>query len=119
MVKSVLSVNHSGLTQWLIQRVSVVIMSIYTIGLILFLIMHPGTTRTVEFTDWHLLFTHGWMKLATLLCVLSLVFHAWVGMWTVFTDYIKLFWLRFILELVVFLALILFFFAALLIVWGV
>ena len=29
------------------------------------------------------------MKLATLLCLLSLYFHAWVGMRNIFMDYVK------------------------------
>lgn len=115
MVKSVLGVNHQGLTDWLIQRVSAVIMTVYTIGLVLYLIVSSG----IEFSDWHALFAHGWMKLATILFILSLLFHAWVGIWTIFTDYVKPFWLRFILEVAVYLALIIFFFAALLILWGV
>ena len=114
MVKSVLGVNHQGLTDWLIQRVSAVIMTVYTIGLVLYLIVSSG----IEFSDWHALFAHWWMKLATILFILSLLFHAWVGIWTVFTDYVKPFWLRFILEVLVYLALMVLFFAALLILWG-
>ena len=116
MVKSILSVAHKGLTQWLIQRLSAVVLGIYTVGLVLFLMTHTGATGNIEFSEWHSLFTQGLMKLATILCVLSLLFHAWVGIWTVLTDYIKSFGLRFILELLVFLSLILLFFAALLII---
>ncbi len=115
MVKSVLGVHHPGLRDWVIQRVSAVVMTVYTIGLVLFLVMNSR----VEFADWHGLFSHWWMKLATLLCVLSLLLHAWVGVWTVLTDYIKPFVLRLILEVLVYLALITFFFATLLILWGV
>jgi succinate dehydrogenase / fumarate reductase membrane anchor subunit len=115
MVKSVLGVNHQGLTDWLIQRVSAVLMTFYSIGLLFYLVINPG----VDYLDWHLLFSHGWMKLATLLFILSLLFHAWVGMWTIFTDYIKPFLLRFVLQLLIFLSLVSFFFVSLLILWGV
>lgn len=115
MVKSVLGVNHQGLTDWLIQRVSAIVMAVYSIGLMLYFVM----TSELSYTGWHALFSNRWMKLATILFVLSLLFHAWVGMWTIFTDYIKSFVLRFVLQVVVFLSLVGFFFASLLIVWGV
>jgi succinate dehydrogenase / fumarate reductase membrane anchor subunit len=115
MVKSVLGVNHQGLTDWLIQRVSAIVMVFYSVGLLSYFVMNPN----VDYTSWRLLFSHAWMKLATLLFILSLLFHAWVGMWTVFTDYIKPFVLRFILQLLVFLSLVSFFFISLFILWSV
>jgi succinate dehydrogenase / fumarate reductase membrane anchor subunit len=115
MVKSILGVNHQGLTQWLIQRVSAVIMAVYTIGLLLFLLVNSN----IDFASWHLLFSHLWMKIATLVFILFLLLHAWIGMWTIFTDYIKPFGWRFTLQLLTFLALIIFFLAALLILWSV
>ena len=45
-----------------------------------YLVINTGT----DYTDWHSLFSRGWMKLT--FCFLSLLFHAWVGI-TVFTDY--------------------------------
>lgn len=115
MVKSVLGVNHQGLTDWLIQRVSAVVMVFYSIGLLAYLVINSP----MDYTNWHLLFSHGWMKLATILFTLCLLCHAWIGMWTIFTDYIKPFLLRFVLQVIVFLSLVGFFFASLLILWGV
>lgn len=115
MVKSVLGVNHQGLTDWLIQRVSAIVMVIYSVGLLSYVVMNSP----IDYTDWHSLFSYGWMKLATIMVIVSLLFHAWVGMWTVFTDYIKPFLLRFILQVAVFLSLVGFFFASLMILWGV
>jgi len=115
MVKSVLGVNHQGLSDWLIQRVSAVIMAVYSVGMIAFFLMNSQ----LDFVSWHLLFTHAWMKVATILFVMSLLFHAWIGMWTIFTDYIKIFVLRLIAHLLVFLILVACFFWALQIVWGV
>lgn len=115
MVKSVLGVNHQGLTDWLIQRVSAIVMAIYSIGLIAFFMTHSGLT----FSDWHDLFTHMWMKIATLLFLLSLLFHAWVGMWTIFTDYVKPFVLRLVLHVIVLLALVAFFFEGAMILWSI
>lgn len=115
MVKSVLGVNHQGLRDWFIQRVSAIVMAIYSIGLIVYLLSHPG----IQYSEWHSFFAQTWVKIATLLFVASLLFHAWVGMWTVFTDYIKAAWLSLTLNVLVFFALAAAFLWALQILWGI
>ena len=115
MVKSVLGVYHAGLRDWFIQRISALIMFFYTVGLLLYFIVNPD----MQYPVWHDLFAHTAMKIATILFILSLLFHAWVGMWTVLTDYIKPFVLRLILYILIFLSLVAFFFISLQIVWGV
>ena len=115
MVKTVLGVNHQGLRDWLFQRMSAVVMVVYVIGLVTFFVMHPNTS----YYDWQGLFAHLWVKVATALVFLSLMMHAWVGMWTIFTDYVTCSVVRLVLHTIVLLALLSFFFAALLILWGV
>ena len=115
MVKSVLGVNHQGLRDWLIQRVSAVILTVYTLGIVIFLACHTQ----LDYSTWHSLFAQWWMKIATLFVLLALVYHAWVGMWTIVTDYVKPFVLRLLINVIILSALITFFFAGLLIFWGV
>lgn len=115
MVKSVLAVNHQGLRDWIVQRVSALIMAAYSIPLIIYLISHASLT----YAEWHYLFSLTWFKVATLLFLISLVYHAWIGMWTIFTDYIKPFALRCFLHTVVFLGLAAFLFWGIMILWGV
>lgn len=115
MVKSVLGVNHQGLRDWAIQRVSAIVMAIYLIGLIIYLVLNPG----LSYGEWHNLFSHEWVKVLTLLFLLCLLFHAWVGMWTVFTDYVKCFVLRCILHTLVLLSLVACFIWGVLILWSV
>ncbi len=115
MVKSVLGVSHQGLRDWLIQRVSAIVMAIYSTGLIAYFLAHPN----LDYVDWHMLFSHPLMKVASILFITCLLFHAWVGMWTIFTDYITIFILRLILQILVFLSLVASFFWALQILWGV
>jgi len=115
MVKSVLGVNHQGVRDWLMQRMTAILMVAGVIALIGYLIMHPG----LSYMDWHDLFTKGWVKVAALLFILSVLYHAWLGIWIVLTDYVKLFVLRLALELIFLLALITCFLAGLLIVWGI
>ena len=115
MVKSVLGVNHRALTDWLIQRISAIVMIVYVVGIVFFLVAHPG----LAFYEWHGLFSQVWMKVATALVILSLLYHAWIGMWTVFTDYIKSAPIRLILDVLVILTLITFFLSTVLILWSV
>ncbi len=76
---------HYGLRDWLAQRVTAVLMTIYTLLLLVLLISTPP----LDFTAWRLLFTPQWMKFATLLFLVSLYWHAWIGVRNIFMDYIK------------------------------
>jgi len=115
MVKSVLSVSHRGLRDWVIQRLSAIMMAVYSVGLISYILIHPNLT----FVAWSQLFAHGWMKIATMLVVLALLLHAWVGMWTILTDYVKNFVASCTLKVVVLLVLAACFFWAFSILWSV
>lgn len=101
MVKSVLGVNHQGLRDWVIQRVSAVLMAIYSISLMVYIAFHPNMT----FAGWHTLFSLTWVKIASLLFLLCLLWHAWIGMWTIFTDYVKPYLVRGVLHVLVMLVL--------------
>lgn len=115
MVKSVLGVNHQGLRDWLFQRMSAVFMTVYVISLFIYFALHPD----IAYYDWHALFAHGWVKIATIIFFLSLLVHAWVGMWTIYTDYVTCPVARLILTTVTFFGLVGCFFATLLILWGI
>lgn len=93
---------HYGLRDWLAQRVTAVVMALYTVLFLLILIGAPK----LDFPGWRLLFAPQWMKLATLLFLLSLYFHAWVGVRNIFMDYIKSSGLRLALYVIVIAALV-------------
>ncbi len=114
MVKSVLGVNHQGLRDWLIQRISAVLIALSVLGLTYYFLRNPH----FSFVEWRMLFAPIGMKVLTLLIVLALAFHAWVGVWTVVTDYVKPAGLRFLIHVCVLLTLAACFLWSLLIVWG-
>ena len=82
MVTAVTSLSRSGLSDWLVQRVTAVILSAF-FGFIAITI-----AQGVEYAEWSALFAQTWMKVFTLLAILSFAAHAWIGMWGVFTDYL-------------------------------
>ncbi len=94
MVRNIMALTSSGVRDWLIQRVTAVIIFIYLAYLAYFVISHTP----VSYSEWHMLFACQWMQLASSLVLLAIVWHAWVGMWTVLTDYVKCSGLRMILQ---------------------
>ena len=97
MVRRVVVGAHYGLRGWLVQRVSAVVMAIYTIVVVAAL----AAARPADYAAWKALFGHGLMRLATLLFVVSVLLHAWVGMRDILMDYIKPMGLRLALYVVV------------------
>jgi succinate dehydrogenase / fumarate reductase membrane anchor subunit len=95
-------VNRSGWRDWLVQRVTAVLLAIYTIFIIIYLL----TAQPISYASWHQLFSHFSMKIFTLIVVVSLLWHAWIGLWTVFTDYVKNRPTRFFLQTIVILLLL-------------
>ena len=96
------AVAHYGWRDWLLQRVTAVIMLVYTL---LFLAVLVGM-ETRDFDRWRALWSMGVMRYATILFVFSVLLHAWVGVRNIFMDYIKDTGLRLVLYVVVILALV-------------
>jgi succinate dehydrogenase / fumarate reductase membrane anchor subunit len=101
MVTNVTSLTQNGLRDWLIQRVTAYILGFYVIFLLLYLLCHPQMNYSV----WQHLYANPWMRIFSFLALLSMVFHSWVGIWTVLTDYIKPNFIRLLLEVLLVLAL--------------
>lgn len=76
---------HYGLRDWLAQRVTAVVMVLYTaILLISFL-----TGNNFSYEGWAGLFAQQWFKLISLVTFAGLFYHAWVGMRDIWMDYVK------------------------------
>lgn len=85
MVNRVITGAHYGTRDWLAQRITAVIMVVYT--LIVFVCMLGA--KPITYGVWRDLFSQGWMRVATLLFAVSLAWHAWVGVRDILMDYIK------------------------------
>ncbi len=97
MVNRVVTGAHYGLRDWLAQRITAVIMAVYTVILLVVLLAGQPITYGV----WQDLFKQGWMRVATLLFAASLAWHAWVGVRDIIMDYIKPTGLRLSIETLV------------------
>jgi succinate dehydrogenase / fumarate reductase membrane anchor subunit len=84
MVTTVTSLGRSGLSDWLIARVSAYVMTAYLIFIVGFLMLTPE----LNYTQWAALNSSLPMRMFSLVTILSIAAHAWVGMWCVLTDYI-------------------------------
>lgn len=85
MVKREVVGAHYGLRDWIAQRVTAVIMLVYTAVLLSALASLPR----VDYWQWRVLWQTPVIRYATVLFVLCLLLHAWVGMRNIFMDYIK------------------------------
>ena len=82
MVSSVTNLGRSGLYDWFMQRVSAVVLLAY------FPFIGWTMLAGAEYESWKALFAQTWMRVFSLLALVSLCAHAWVGLWAVFTDYL-------------------------------
>lgn len=85
MVTNVTSLSRSGLWDWLIQRVTAVVLALYALCVLGFLVANPDLTRA----DLVGYFGRSAMQVFSTLALLSMAAHGWIGMWTVGTDYIQ------------------------------
>ncbi len=84
MVKTVTSLCRSGLSDWIIQRLSAVVMTAYLV----FILGYFCTHQDVSYQQWVALHSSLAMRIFGLLTIVSLAAHAWIGLWCVLTDYI-------------------------------
>lgn len=84
MVTAVTSLGRSGLSDWIIQRFTAVVMTAYTIFIVAVIVSSPN----LNYDHWSSVFSQLWVRAFTLLVVLSIAAHGWVGLWGVLTDYV-------------------------------
>ena len=111
-VKSATGLTGSGSRDWILQRISAVVLAVYAVVVVGFFLFNQ-----VDYNAWHGFMMSLPMKLFSLVAILSLVFHAWVGMWTVFTDYVKSSGLRIVLQAAVIIAVLVYLFRGVMIFW--
>lgn len=84
MVTNATNLSRSGLSDWLIQRFSAIILAAYTLCILGAFVVHPE----MGYAEWQAIFANNAMRIFSLIALASLCAHAWIGMWTVGTDYL-------------------------------
>ena len=83
MVTQVTNFGRSGLSDWLVQRVTAVIILIYTLVMLWFF----ATTDALTYDIWRGFHDQVCMRVLNGAALLAIAAHAWIGIWGVSTDY--------------------------------
>ncbi|WP_338515978.1 succinate dehydrogenase, hydrophobic membrane anchor protein [Candidatus Legionella polyplacis] len=92
------SLTGSGIKDWIIQRVT----SIYLLFYFLWFLIYWFFCHKLTYDNWVKLFDSNMFKVSSILTLFFLNFHAWIGLWTIITDYIKKTYYRLLLYIVVY-----------------
>lgn len=76
---------HYGVKDWLAQRVTAIVMAVFTVVLLVSFL----TGQNFTYEGWAGLFARQWFKLFALVSFLGLFYHAWVGIRDIWMDYVK------------------------------
>jgi succinate dehydrogenase / fumarate reductase membrane anchor subunit len=85
---------HYGMRDWLVQRMTAVILALFTV----LLAVRLALAGSLDYDAWAGLFVPVPMKVATLLAVVALAWHAWIGMRDIWMDYVRVTGLRLLLQ---------------------
>jgi succinate dehydrogenase / fumarate reductase membrane anchor subunit len=85
---------HYGLRDWLAQRITAVLMALFTV-VVLAQVLMPGE---IGYDKWSGIFAAQWMKFLSFSVIVALGWHAWVGVRDIWMDYVKPVGLRLALQ---------------------
>ena len=85
---------HFGVGNFLLQRLTALVLVVYCVVLGVRLIAEPR----LDYAGWASVFVPVWMKVLTLVATFALLYHAWVGIKDIWMDYVKPVWLRLTLQ---------------------
>jgi succinate dehydrogenase / fumarate reductase membrane anchor subunit len=114
MVKHVTSVGRNGVHDFILVRATAIIMTLYCVYLAGFFMFSGDIT----YQSWTAFFGSNFTKVSTMITLVCVLIHGWIGLWQVLTDYIKCSKLRGLLQLAVIAILLGYFFSGLFVLWG-
>ncbi|GLX83541.1 succinate dehydrogenase, hydrophobic membrane anchor protein [Thalassotalea eurytherma] len=115
MVSNAASVGRSGVHDFILLRASAIVLAAYTLFMAYFFLTTPDVTYDI----WKGLFSGLGVKVFTVLALVAVLIHAWIGIWQVLSDYVKPALIRGSLQLIFSVTLLAYFAAGLITVWGV
>nr|WP_113864636.1 succinate dehydrogenase membrane anchor subunit [Brenneria salicis]NMN92206.1 succinate dehydrogenase / fumarate reductase membrane anchor subunit [Brenneria salicis ATCC 15712 = DSM 30166]RBP67542.1 succinate dehydrogenase subunit D [Brenneria salicis ATCC 15712 = DSM 30166]RLM32470.1 succinate dehydrogenase, hydrophobic membrane anchor protein [Brenneria salicis ATCC 15712 = DSM 30166] len=114
MVSNASALGRNGVHDWLLIRASAIVIVLYVLYIVGFVVAADELTYEV----WRGFFAMALTKVFTLLALISILVHAWIGMWQVLTDYIKPLALRLTLQLAIVVTLLVYVIYGTIVVWG-
>lgn len=87
--------NRRGLYDWLVQRFTAAVLGAYSLTLFVYFLM---VGESLTYGQWFSFMMATPMKVFNLVTFVALAGHAWVGLWTITTDYIKPWCLRILVQ---------------------
>jgi succinate dehydrogenase / fumarate reductase membrane anchor subunit len=86
---------HFGVGNFLLQRLTAVVLVVFVAVLAVRLL----GARPLDYVAWASMFVPMWMKVLSLVAILALLYHAWIGVKDIWMDYVKPVWLRLTLQM--------------------
>ena len=112
MVAIATLVGKNGLQTWLLQRITAVVLGVY-----LLVVLGFWLRSGVTFYTWQAFIHSPLGRPSALLALLCMLVHAWIGVWTVTTDYLPLTALRFSVQMLCISALMAYCYWGIKIIW--
>ncbi len=84
MVNNAATFGRSGVHDFILIRATAIIMTLYTLYLVGFI-----ATTDLTYDVWSGFFASTFTKAFTMMALVSMLIHAWIGLWQVLTDYVK------------------------------
>ncbi|MHB8455395.1 MAG: succinate dehydrogenase, hydrophobic membrane anchor protein [Acidiferrobacterales bacterium] len=81
---------HRGLGEWLLQRFT----AVYMAGFVVYATLHLLITPAPDYAGWKVWITGTTMRVCTTLFFGSTAAHTWIGLRSVYMDYVHALWLR-------------------------
>ena len=86
---------HFGVGNFALQRLTALALVVF----FLFLGVRLLAAGTLDYVAWATIFVPLWMKVLTVVALLALTYHAWIGVKDIWMDYVKPVWLRVTLQM--------------------
>lgn len=115
LISQITTFTKSGVQDWLLQRITATII----VGYFTFLTYFIYKSAPLEYQVWVNLFQQTWMQWFTIITMTSIVIHAWIGIWTVTTDYLHNLVIRLFTQLATMLVLFFYLIWTLEIIWSI
>lgn len=84
MLNLTTALGRNGWQDWVIQRISAVLIGTFSIFIFLYWLLYGAS-----YAAWQTLFSYAFVCYFTVAVFLALIAHAWIGLWIICTDYIK------------------------------